>query len=384
MKNIFILTENFYPAYKAGGPIQSLTNLITALERDYDFYVVTSAYDLNSENVMENIRTNEWNTISLPGAVRTTQVWYVEGGIKFSRFNELLKSIKPECIYLNGIFSLNYFLKPVITAKIYKGQLRIIICPRGMLQAGAISGKYLKKKFYLALLKFSGVLNKALWHATNQEEKEDILKLISSNSFTIEAKNIPKPPSVKINFIEKNPGMLRLVYLSLITEKKNLFFLLEAVRKVKNISLDIYGPVKDKDYWNKCKRLIDVMPGKVQYKGDTLPSQVQQTFSQYHSSVLLTKGENFGHALYESLSVGRPIITSKFTPWNNLTAEKAGWNVDINNETECIAALTDLREMPQQEYNLLCEGAHRLAISYYKSVDVHKSYRKLFDYFEKQ
>ena len=41
---VLILCDWYEPGYKAGGPIQSITNLIIALENKYTFKVVTSAY----------------------------------------------------------------------------------------------------------------------------------------------------------------------------------------------------------------------------------------------------------------------------------------------------------------------------------------------------
>ena len=37
-KKILIIYEFFYPAYKAGGVIQSLRNMIALLHNDVDFY----------------------------------------------------------------------------------------------------------------------------------------------------------------------------------------------------------------------------------------------------------------------------------------------------------------------------------------------------------
>ena len=279
---------------------------------------------------------------------------------------------------MNGIFSYSLFLIPLIAIKNSYTKPKIIICPRGMLQKGAIADKVLKKKIYLKVLKFSGLVNKAMWHATNVEEKEDILKYFVVNNGVVIAMNIPKEPVRQVSFVEKVSGNLKLIYLSLITEKKNLLFLLKLIKAIENISLDIYGPVKDNAYWNECNKLINEMTHKVKYHGDVLPLEVQNTFSRYHASVLLTKGENFGHALYESMSVGRPIITSNFTPWNNLVLRKAGWNFDISNFSQCIAQLNKIKELDQLEFSKFFTGAHELAKNYFTKSNNLDNYKKLF------
>jgi glycosyltransferase involved in cell wall biosynthesis len=135
---------------------------------------------------------------------------------------------------------------------------------------------------------------------------------------------------------------------------------------------------EDIAYWKECKILINKMPGKVKYCGDVLPKNVQYILSQYHALALLTKGENFGHALYESLSVGRPIITSNHTPWKNLQQLHAGWNVDIKNVSESAFAFKALKELSEDGYFKFCEGAYKLAADYYNSMEVKKNYGLLF------
>jgi hypothetical protein len=50
-----------------------------------------------------------------------------------------------------------------------------------MIQEGALSGKYLKKKIYLTLLKLSGVLKNVRWHATSEIEESDVRFIFGKN-----------------------------------------------------------------------------------------------------------------------------------------------------------------------------------------------------------
>jgi glycosyltransferase involved in cell wall biosynthesis len=380
VKTILILVDHFYPAYKGGGPIQSITNLIAALERDYRIYVITSAYDLASKTIMEGVVPNEWGKVILPQSNKTILVWYSEKHSPgYNTLKKLLAEVNPDKIYLNGIFSYNLFMLPLVVIKNIRSGHKVVICPRGMLQKGALADKALKKYLYLKALKFSGLVSKVMWHATNKEEEADVLKQFDNNAQVIIAVNIPKMPAGTINPIKKVPGSLKLVYLSLITEKKNLLFLLELIKNTDNISLDIMGPVKDTLYWNQCYKLINELPDKFNYSGTITPLKVQDKFSEYHASILLTKGENFGHALYESLSAGRPVITSNFTPWNNLEEKKAGWNLNINNFSECIAQLNKIKDIDQLKYASFCTGAYQIAKEYYsQSIDL-SNYKKIFE-----
>lgn len=370
---VLVVNEYFYPAYRAGGPIQSLTNLIIALEHTNNFSVLTSAYDLATDEPLSGIETNSWNEVHLQGAHHALPVFYATRNLPKKEIIKVIEKVEPTVVYLNGIFSFQFFLWILLLRNSMK--FGVVICPRGMLQKGALSGKPLKKSIYLKILKFSGLLNKANWHATNLEEKEDISKYFPTNKGIFIANNIPKMPYHSITLPVKKKGELKLVYLSLITEKKNLLLILELLKDLDiNVTLDIYGPVKDIAYWKSCSLLINEMLDKVAYKGDLLPNEVQETITKYHAFILLTKGENFGHAIYESLSVGRPIITSYFTPWLDLNANKCGVNVNIESNDDCLRGIRIFTQMNQIEYEIHCREAHSLAMSYYDKINPTEAY----------
>ncbi len=376
MNRILILIDHFYPAYKGGGPIQSIFNLVQLLP-GFEIYVVTSAYDLNETAMLEGVTADQWNEIELPGA-KKVNVWYGNRHRPGYRlFKKFLSQIQPSFVYFNGIFSLHLFIKPLLALRSSGNKAQLIICPRGMLQKGALADKSFKKKTYISLLRNSGLVKKAVWHATNAEEQDDIRINFPGATNIVVAANIPKLPVSKLKITGKKPGELRLVYLSLIAEKKNLHFLLQLMEGT-TIHLDIYGPVKDKKYWQQCLRLMEKMPGRVKYCGDVQPQYVQETFERYHALALLTRGENFGHALYECLSAGRPVITSFHTPWVNLEPKHAGWNVDITNFAACKEKLSGILQIDQECYNRYCLGAYELAAGYFSESGNTEPYKKMF------
>lgn len=376
--NLLIIYDYFYPGYKAGGPVQSLVNLAIALHSRFEVFVITSDRDLTESKTYPTIIINQWNKVKLQEENKYVFVFYSDSTIDKKSYQKVINDINPLYIYFNNIYSYHFFLLPLFALKVTENPT-IVICPRGMLQQGALAVKPFKKKVYLAFLNFTGFLNKAFWHATNEEEKNDITKHFPRNKGAVVAPNIPRPPLDHISYPLKRKGSLNLVFLSLIAKKKNLLLLLEIIKSSeKDITLDIYGPITNQKYWQQCETLIQQMQDKVQYKGEVQPAQVQQVLSQYHALILLTKGENFGHALYESLSVGRPIITSYFTPWNELQVKKAGINVDINNRNDCLEKLNSFVSLSQEEYNEYCTGSHYLALQYYKNLDMELKYKKLF------
>lgn len=367
-KEVLVLSDWFTPAYKAGGPIQSIQNLIDYFEDKLQFRVVCSNKDIDKGIL--NVEQNCWVEFNT-----STKVWYSNSKPSLSWIS-FLKKKSSTIIYINGIYSLKYNLLPII----FQGKSNIIIAPRGMLQTGAISNKKNKKYFYLYCIKLLGLFNKARWHATDEQEAIDIKKWFPKNNGIHIVPNIPKKPFLKIFNPNKTQNKLRLVYFSLIAEKKNLHLLLEIVKHCENIRLDIYGPIKDKKYWEeKCLPQFKNC-SFINYRKEIEPHHVQNTLEEYDCLILLTKGENFGHAIYESLSVGRPVIISSYTPWNNLQENKAGINVDINSTNDILNGINYFKKMDTETFIEYCNGAHDLAKKYYYESDFEEGYKKLFNF----
>jgi glycosyltransferase involved in cell wall biosynthesis len=379
-KRLLIFYDWFYPGFKAGGPIQSLTNLAIALLPEFEIYIITGSCDLNSDIPYNNVGINRWNDIRLSKNADAVKVFYSgRKTLDKQKIISLINEINPSVVYLNGIFSYVYFLLPLIALKKLDRAIKIVICPRGMLKKGALSGKAFKKKIYIKYLKLLGLLAKSYWHATSEEEMLDINAHFSFNKGVVIADNIPREPLHNISPIIKQTGELKLIYLSLINEHKNLLLLLQLIKELKaDILLDVYGPVVDKEYGRKCMEMIKQLPDKVQYKGSLQPALVHDLIQKYHAFILLTKGENFGHAIFESLGAGRPVITSHFTPWQNLYENVAGVNVSLESEDDCYDKIKKFIQMPQEEYDAFCNGAQRLAKNYYKNLDPTKAYKQVF------
>jgi glycosyltransferase involved in cell wall biosynthesis len=259
---------------------------------------------------------------------------------------------------------------------------RMIVCPRGMLQPGALAVKPWRKKIYFKGLRLLALCKGVVWHATTLEEADDIRRFAGQNARIVVAPNIPKWPLQQWLPPNKLLGRLQLIYLSLITEKKNLLLLLQALRLCQqSVQLDIYGPVVDTHYWQACEKQMQQMPPHIQvaYKGSVKPTAVQSTISQYDGLVLLTKGENFGHAIYESLSAARPVLISTFTPWRHLQEQQAGWDIPIDAVKSIANTIDELALMELHEWTPFCAGAHTLALQVVAQNNWEHDYGLLFN-----
>ncbi len=85
------------------------------------------------------------------------------------------------------------------------------------------------------------------------------------------------------------------------------------------IELSIYGTLENPEYWSMCERLIHELPSSivVHYRGEVNPKDVLAVFAQHDVFFFPTRGENFGHVIFEALSAGTCVVLSDQTPWKH-------------------------------------------------------------------
>ncbi len=383
-KKILIIYEFFSPAYKAGGVIQSLRNLIALLHNDFDFYFITGGYDLNESEPLSTIQLNQWNDILIEDQAKI-KVWYDDKKrLDLVKMKSLISQVNPNTIYINGFMHIAFLLNPLLVIKYSEFRnTSVIVAPRGMLQSGALSTKSFKKKWYLKVIQLLGLTKNIHWHITSEEEKEGINQYFPStaNRFTLLG-NIPQLPVNDFLHSEKTDGILRIVYASIITEKKNLHYTLESLRYcTSSIFFSIYGVIKESDYWSRCEAIINNLPANIQVKyfGAFKPADMQQIVSKHDAFILLSKGENFSHAIFESLGTPRPIITSHFTSWNGLKEINAGWNLAIDNPQETGHQIDEIARIDNDHWQKYLKGAHDLANNYLARQDFKNEYTELLN-----
>jgi hypothetical protein len=174
---IYITIPWFLPAYKAGGPIQSIANLCEQLTEEqlaeeqfavdslqlankpYQFKIICGNKDLDG-SLLTTVDYDRWVSYS-----NNTEVWYSSKENITEVLNNELK--KDAVLFIVGIYSWAYNLKPLL---FYKG-IKKIISVRGMLHHGALSQKSFKKRIYLQLWKWLGLHKGNIFLATDAEEK---------------------------------------------------------------------------------------------------------------------------------------------------------------------------------------------------------------------
>ena len=373
---LLIAVDWYVPAFKAGGPIQSVKNLVSHLNKFYEILILTSDRDLEDTEAMQDIVINKW-----VGMNQYKVIYLSPKKQTFKIFQEIIYQEQPQFIYLNSLFSIKFTLLPLWSALRYKNA-KIILAPRGMLGEGALAIKSFKKKLLIRLLKKSGISNKITWHATSQFEKKEIQKNFGRTQVVI-ANNLssmtPKMPVEKY----KNVNQLNLFFVSRIAVKKNLLGALMILAKVKSelkIKFTIIGPIDEVEYWEACQKIIQDMPKhiEVEIKGAIPNFLLAEELKNEHALFLPTRHENYGHVIMEALQQSCPVIISDQTPWRNLQEIKIGWDIPLEDDSAYTAAIEKLARMSQIEYNHYSQNAWEYSKKRSQDKNILKAYREIF------
>jgi glycosyltransferase involved in cell wall biosynthesis len=358
----------FAPAFKAGGPVQSVVNMLKHCNEFMDFYIVTPDSDIDHTKLQIS-KTDAWVEFD-----ENTHVNYVSKQNRFSKLIKIFKSQKYPVAFMTGIYSFSFTLLPLIFVR----SSRKVLSVRGMLHPPALAQKRIKKKIYLAFLKPILRLKKVEFHATDDTEKQHILAVMGNDVKIWVVPNIPRIIGVKP--ISKQSGCLKLLTVALIGPMKNHLKVLLALTECKGeIEYDICGPVYWPDYWEECLKVIQTLPQniKVRYHGPVPPQELIHYYQESHIFICPSQSENYGHALFESFSAGRPVITSYNTPWNNLSENNIGLNVSVQNK-ELKMAIDFFSEMNQDTYNSWSQQASDFAIKNAMISSTQKKYQQMF------
>ncbi|MFN0082399.1 MAG: glycosyltransferase [Ferruginibacter sp.] len=365
---IFVTIPWFVPAFRAGGPIQSIANLVANYTEGVEYFIFCGNTDLSGE-ALQGITTGEWTTYN-----DCTKVWYAGKENLSNRICEQVENVMPDVLFIIGLFNWHYNIVPML----FCNASTKIISVRGMLHPGALSQKKWKKHFFLQMLNARGT-QKYIFHATDKTEAEYIqqqfgkdCRVSVAGNFSKKMEVLPAPP--------KTAGKLQLTTIALISPMKNHLLVLQALQNCTAfINYDLYGPVKDEAYWQQCLLAIEAMPAniKVQYLGELLPSSVAPALSQQHVFIMPSKSENFGHAIAEALAAGKPVITSHNTPWNDLCNQMAGENVDLS-VAEITNAINIFAAQNQDVYNSFSAAARQYAAAHLNTDKKMAAYRKMF------
>ena len=372
-KRILIILGGYLPGYKYGGPVQTVKNMTDCLGDEYDFRVLTVDRDYGDSTAYPHIRHQEWNTVG------KTKVWYVppDGFTK-----EVLMQLAKEAdlIYVFGCYE-NYarlVMRLKRNGKLYQP---VVMSPMGCFSPGAFQIKWLKKKTYITVCRLLGWFRNVVWCVTGEQDRQDVWRIIGKSATCYLAENIPRRMESLPKPIPKEKGMLRVVFLSRISPKKNLDYAIEVLQKIKgDVIFDIYGVMENTEYYSVCEERIKALPENVvcQYRGGVEAHCTLEIFGQYHVFLFPTKGENFGHVIYEAMAGGCIPVISDQCPWGDLEGKKAGRVLPLEDQGAYLKAVQELIDMDSEQYEQWQKRAVEYAWEFGQHADG-SGYRKVFE-----
>lgn len=347
---ILIVMGGFFPGQKYGGPPVSVNNFCTLFWED-ECYIVTKNHDKGESKPYKGIDSGVWIKRN------NCYVKYVnDENYKKSEFEKVILEIKPDVLYLQGLFQ-SCVLPCLELAKKYS--LKVMLAPRGELCTGALKKKY-KKIPYIAYLTMKKLVRDISYQSTSEEESAAIRKYLKVDSKKIHfLTNIPSIPEKQYIHKLKKSGEGKFIFLSRIHPKKNLIAAIDYMKGLQgNVVFDIYGPIEDEEYWKMCKQKMSELPNNVlvNYCGLVCHEKVHEIFSQYDVFLFPTFSENYGHVIAEALTVGTPVVLGKgTTPWDDING-KAGFIAELNDKIAFIEFLNSIIRMNEDDYKKITDS----------------------------
>jgi glycosyltransferase involved in cell wall biosynthesis len=361
-KRILLFTDWFYPGYRAGGPIQSSYNLINHLKEYYDFSVITRDIDSSDNIPYTTIKSDSWNI--LPNSMRV--YYFSEKNLSYPNMSKLIEAEEFDVAYLNSMYSPRFTIMPLFILN--KLKKKVVLAPRGMLAPTAIAIKSWKKRPFLLWIRNSKMIKNMKFHAASDFEAGQIKQVFGKKAEITIAPNLPGEVDLPVTFEKrKEAGVVNLINIGRISPEKNLHYALEALQNIKGkVRFDIYGPVFDYPYWERCKELLVKLPSNVEaeYFGPINKDMIAQAMKDVHFLFMPSQGENFGHTILEAMVCGCPPIISNHTPWIGLEPLKAGFDMPLEEQKKFEEALEQAVAMDAAEFKIWSEGTRAFAFNF--------------------
>lgn len=343
----------------------------------YQIAVFTTDRDLQSATPYDNVVTGKWTSFA-----EGVNVFYCPPDrLTWKFILQQIKALNPDYIYLNSMYSRHFTIYPLMMRRLGLIKQRIILSPRGMLKSSALQFRKRKKLVFLKAMRMMGVQKLVKFHATDSIEENDIKLHFGQIAQVTTASNFGAAVQEYPGTIEKNPGELKIIFIGRLHPIKNLDVLLNLLPQVKGkISLTVVGSEEDKSYTAACKKIVQDYPSTLQvnFAGQVANKMLPQVIAQHHIFALPTRGENFGHAIFEALSAGRPVLISDQTPWRNLKSAKAGWDLGLDDRNNFIEALQQAANWDQQAFNEWSIAAWQHAAEFSEQPHLKQLYYNLF------
>jgi glycosyltransferase involved in cell wall biosynthesis len=331
---LLLIIPSFYPATVYGGPIFSTLHTCESLSELDNIEIRVSTTNANRTSKLD-VEINQWISFNPHFFVK----YYNETVIgKFSLplYLNIWKDIqKTDVVHTQAIFSTPTPIS-LLWAKLFKKPT--LLSPRGSFCDWGLNQGSLFKPLWINLL-IKPFNSNIYWHATCQQEKDDILKLFPNAKVFIIPNGIDVNSFSSVNFFDKeyyakkftetdkSPSKI-IVSMGRLHMVKGFDILINAFLIVLNTYNNAILLIAGKDVGEKdnLDKLIkeNNLSSQVFFVGELSGQDKIDFLANADIFVLPSHTENFGNVYVESLAAGTPIVASKNTPWQDVEAVDCG------------------------------------------------------------
>lgn len=309
--NVFVTVNSLDP--DTGGPARSVPSLGKAI---HDVGADVQLYVNNKEGEAHGCKSS---STSLP-------VYPINKlGKTIQRLDEEKKN--NALIHNHGIWlPPNHYASA--TAKRFN--IPLIISPRGMLEPWARSYRSWKKTIAWHLYQRRDLKAATVLHATSIQEAKNFQSLALQTPIAVIPNGIIIPSQYRPKTFSRKTK--KALFLSRIHPIKGLINLIQAWAKAlpKGWEVMIVGPDESNHQQDVEKEVNRLGLEKTfSFLGPVSDIEKWPLYNKADLFILPTFSENFGIVVGEALASGVPVITTKGTPWAELTQHGCGWWIDI-------------------------------------------------------
>lgn len=329
---ILVLLPVFRPGFDATGPNQSTANMIRGLSDRFRFRVLADA--VPGETV------GEW--MDYGGIERLPMVL---GPLGPRGLEQVLLSTPHHAVIANGFFDRTYTMPMLALRRLGRvPRTPLILAPRGEFAKGALAISAVRKRVYRAVALATGLLKDVTYQVTDEREAEDARRFLGDGTAVAVTPNIRMLPDLPEHQPRVPGAPLRVAFLGRISPIKNLDYALDRLAEADvPVEFTLFGPADDLPYWELCQQKIAALPPsvKVVHRGSIPNDTVIPTMAQQDLLLLPTGGENYGHAIVDSLVAGTPVLISDRTRWHGLAESGCGWDIPLETPQDFVKALRE-------------------------------------------
>lgn len=372
---ILILIGAFWPGNDSSGPNLSIRALCEGLADRFDFRIVARDRPFGATAAL--VDNDRWHSLGY------AKVHYLPVG-RFGAhgLGQLLRDTPHDLLVLNGFFDREFTLPALLSRRLGGGgHAPVMLSPRGEFTGGALALNGGMKALFRRMAALTGLHRKVYFHATSEAEAGDIHAAMPGYPVS-QVSNFRPLFALPPHAVRDENDALRIAFLGRISPVKGLDIALKALAAAAvPTAFDIYGPIADAGYWAECESIIAALPPQVAvvHQGEIANDAVAAMLASHDALLLPSLSENFGHAIFESLASGTPVLIGDQTPWRNLAIAKAGFDCPVNDVAALAAAIRHLAELSPAEMVQWRRGARHFAENYNRHNDASTAMATLFN-----